>query len=204
MLRTRPSGANVNLLEPGFHKATARVDVVVRQLLFYLREADPVRHEFVGVNTNLVFASDSAEADYVNHVRNGFELLLQYPILKGLQFHQVVAWICAFEGIPVNLADRAVIGADLRLQSSRQADLGEALEHLLAVQIVTGLIVEDQHHTGQAEQGCGAQVIEVWDSVHYDLDRNRNLLLHLFRGPSGPLRDDLDVVVRNVRVGFDR
>ncbi len=33
-------------------------------------------------------------------------------------------------------------------------------------------------------------------------DRHGDLLLDLFRGDSGPLSDDLDVVIGDVRVGF--
>ena len=40
-------------------------------------------------------------------------------------------------------------------------------------------------------------------AVHHDLKRNRDLLLHLFGGDSRPLRDDLDVIVRDVGIGFD-
>ena len=65
-------------------------------------------------------------------------------------------------------------------------------------------IVEDQHHAGKTEERSGAQMFEVRDPVHHDLDRNGDLLFHLFGGPPGPLRDDLDVVVRDVRVRFDR
>ena len=42
------------------------------------------------------------------------------------------------------------------------------------------------------------------NAVHHDFERNRDLLLHLLGGDSRPLRDDLDVVVRDVGIGFDR
>ncbi len=42
------------------------------------------------------------------------------------------------------------------------------------------------------------------DAVHHDFKRDGDLLLDLFRGDSRPLRDDFDVVVRNVRIGFHR
>ena len=40
------------------------------------------------------------------------------------------------EGVPVDLADGAPVGADLRLQAGGEGDLGEALEDLLAVPVV--------------------------------------------------------------------
>ena len=40
--------------------------------------------------------------------------------------------------------------------------------------------------------------------VHHDFDRNRDLLLDLFGRAARPLRDHLDVVVRDVGIGFHR
>ena len=46
-------------------------------------------------------------------------------------------------------------------------------------------------------------MLHVRDAGHLDLDGDGDLLLNLFGGASGPLRDDLDVVVGDVGVGFD-
>ena len=106
--------------------------------------------------------------------------------------------------VPVNLPHRAVVGPDLRLQIRGQADLREALQNLLAVPVVDRLVVEDQHHAGEAEHRINAQVCEMRDAVDGDFDGDSDLLLHLFGGAAGPLRDDLDVVVGDVRIGFHR
>src|SRR6476660_9493408 len=42
------------------------------------------------------------------------------------------------------------------------------------------------------------------DARHLHFDWNRHLLFHFLAGPAWPLRDDLHIVIRNVRVGFDR
>ena len=44
----------------------------------------------------------------------------------------------------------------------------------------------------------------VGNAGHLDFEGDGDLLLDLFGGASGPLRDDLNVVVGNVRVSFDR
>ena len=44
---------------------------------------------------------------------------------------------------------------------------------------------------------------EVRQAVHHDLERNGDLLLHLFRRPARPLRDHLDIVIGDVRLGFN-
>ena len=43
----------------------------------------------------------------------------------------------------------------------------------------------------------------VRNAVHGDFERNGDLLLDLLGGDAGPLRDDLDVIVRHVGIGFD-
>ena len=45
---------------------------------------------------------------------------------------------------------------------------------------------------------------QVRKPVHLYLDRNRDLLLDFFRGPPGPLRNHLHVIVRDVRIGLYR
>lgn len=58
----------------------------------------------------------------------------------------------------IDLADRAVVGANLRLQA------GEAFENLLAIPVVLRLVVEDESEAGEAEDGDGAQMIEMRDA----------------------------------------
>jgi hypothetical protein len=47
-------------------------------------------------------------------------------------------------------------------------------------------------------------MFEMWNAVHYDLERDRDLLLDLLRRDSRPLRDDLNVVIGDVRIGLHR
>ncbi len=44
----------------------------------------------------------------------------------------------------------------------------------------------------------------VGDAGHLDFDGNGDLLLYFFGGTPGPLGDDLDIIVGDVGVGFDR
>ena len=45
---------------------------------------------------------------------------------------------------------------------------------------------------------------EVRETVHLNFDGDGDLLLDFFGGAAGPLRNDLDVVVGDIRIGFDR
>ena len=47
-------------------------------------------------------------------------------------------------------------------------------------------------------------MLHVGQPRHGNFERHRYLLLHFFRRAPGPLSDDLNVVVGNVRIGFDR
>ena len=46
-------------------------------------------------------------------------------------------------------------------------------------------------------------MLEMRDTRHLDFGRDRDLLLNVFRGMPRPLRDDVDVVVRDIGIGFD-
>src|SRR5215813_6951143 len=45
---------------------------------------------------------------------------------------------------------------------------------------------------------------DMWNAVHCNFERNGDLLLDLFCSDSGPLRDDFNVVVGNIRISLDR
>ena len=42
------------------------------------------------------------------------------------------------------------------------------------------------------------------NAVHHDFKGNGDLLFHFFGSASGPLRDDLNVIVGDVGIGFHR
>jgi hypothetical protein len=44
----------------------------------------------------------------------------------------------------------------------------------------------------------------MWNARHLNLKRYSDLLLHFFGRSTGPLRNDLDVVIGNVRVSLYR
>ena len=73
-----------------------------------------------------------------------------------------------------------------------------------AIPIVYGVVVENQHDAGEPDQRCGAQILQMRNARHHDLDRNRDLLLHFLGRPARPLRDDGDVVVGDIGVRLDR
>ena len=128
---------------------------------------------------------------------------LQQPVFERFLLHHVVGGIGALQRVPVDLADRAPVGAHLRNQVGGQVDLAEPLQHVLAIHVAGGVVVEDEHQAGEAGQRGRAQMGEVRNAGHLDLDRHRDLALDLLGAAARPLGDDLDVVVGDVGIGFD-
>jgi len=189
-------------LLPFLNEAAARIGVVGSQLLLDLADVQSVGDQFFGVYADLVFTRGPAKAGNVHDVRNRFELFLQGPVFDGFQFHQVVLRVGAAKRVPVNLAHGTPIRAHLRLEAIGQGDLREPFEDFFAIPIVAGFIVEDESNAGQTKKGERAQMREMRNAVHLNLDGNGDLLLDFFRGSAGPLGDDLRVIVSDVGVGF--
>ena len=176
---------------------------MLRELLLDLADDEAVGDELVGVDADLIFAGCAAEAGDIDDAGDGLELLFELPILEGLELHVVVGGVGGAEGVPVDLADGAPVGAHLGLQAGGEGDLSEAFEDLIAIVLVDGVVVEDHGDAGEAGERGGAQMGHVRDAGHLNLDRDGDLLLDLFGGAAGPLGDDLDVVVGDVGIGLD-
>ena len=152
---------HVDLLRALLDKAAAAVGVVAGDLLLDLADGKPVGDELFGVELDLVFLGRSAEARHIDHASDALEGLLQRPVFERLLFHHVVGGVGALERVPVDLPDGAPVGPHLRRKIGRQVDLAEPLQHVLAVDVAGGVVVEDQHQAGEAGQRGRAQMREV-------------------------------------------
>jgi hypothetical protein len=72
--------AEIELLEACFDKASARIRIVVRELLLHLGQAQSISNQLVGINANLIFAGGTAKAGNVNDIGNSLEVFLDHPI----------------------------------------------------------------------------------------------------------------------------
>ena len=184
-------------------EGAAGVDVIGPESGFDGRDVEAVGDEFVGVEGDLVLAGGAAEAGDVDNAGDCFELLLEGPVFNGFEGHRVVAGIGAFEGVPVDLADGAPVGADLRLEVVGQGDLGGALEDFFAVPVVAARVVKGELDGGDTGEGEGTERGGVGYAGYGAFEWNGDLLFDLLGGTSGPLDDDGDVVVGDVGVGLD-
>ena len=71
-------------------------------------------------------------------------MFADHPILERLQLRGVVQRVGARERVEIDLANRAEIGAQLRIQVRRQIDLLQFFQHLLAAEQIIRLLVENQ------------------------------------------------------------
>jgi hypothetical protein len=74
---------------------------------------------------------------------------------------------------------------------------------MLSIDIAGGVVIEDQHEAGDASERAGAEMGQVGNAGHLNLDWHGDLALNLFGTATWPLGDDLDVVVGNVGIGFN-
>ena len=106
------------------------------------------------------------------------------------------------QSIKIDLAYRAPVRTHLRIDPRGQGNLRKSFKYPLAVPSILFLIIEYQLQIGEPEQRKRSQMGYVRDSAHLNFERNGDLLLDLFRGDPRPLRDDLDIVVCHVGIGF--
>ncbi len=142
-VRHESDGADIDCLLPALDETPAGVDVVRGQRLLHLADAQTVLDEPIGIDEHLVLAGDPAKTHDIDDVRHRLELLLENPVFERFQLHEVVLRVGTRESVKVNLTNRAVIGPELRVHRGRERHLREALEDLLPIHQVVGLIVED-------------------------------------------------------------
>src|ERR1035441_2866471 len=152
---------------------------------------------------HLVLTRLATENGHRRNIRHRHQVLENYPVLQRLQVHDVVLRVRALQGIEVDLTGRTEVRTDLRIQTRRQTYQRELFQHLLPVLQIVGLVIEQDGNERKPCQRGRAQMGKVSDTIQLCLDWNRDLLFHLFRRASRPLRDDPNILVGHIGIGFD-
>ena len=173
------------------------------QRLFDLRERQSIRHQFAGIQLNLIFARRPAKGIHVDDVGNGLQLVHHDPVIQRLQFHHVVLRIGAGQRVEHDLAGGTVVGPDGRIHAAGQGHQLQAIEHFLPRIEGGDVVVVNDGDDRQAHQRHGTQMRQVRHAVEFHFQRNGDLLFDFFGGVPGPLRDDLRVGVGDVGIGLD-
>ena len=87
---------------------------------------------------------------------------------------------------------------------SGQRDVADALERLLAGEVVVRSVLEGEAHVGQPVQRHRSRHLQLRQSAHAVLDGHGDEPLDLFGGVARPLRDDLHHRRRDVRIRVHR
>ena len=181
--------------------AAAGVGIVGGHRVEDLLEREVVAAQPAGIDGDLVLLDPTAPRHHVGHARDLPELALQHPVLKGLHLDE--RHRLRFERVAVDLADRAGQRPQPRLGVGWQLGPGDPLEHLLAGPVVVGAVGEEDVDVGEAEVGHRAQKGDAGDAVQLFLELNGDEPLDFLGGAARPDRDDVDLDVGDVGIGFD-
>jgi hypothetical protein len=192
-----------------FDVGAAGVLVVVFEGGEYLVDGEAVGFQSFAVDVDLVLFDESTEAAHVGHALDAQQLSAHDPILDGAQFGGGVTFFVAGFGAQDILVDLAEAGGH-RGQFRRPEALGDVvLGHqqpfadLLARPVHVDLVVENDGDDRQAEPGKAADLFEAWDVAAGLFDGEGNQAFHVWRSEGGRDRDDLYLIVGDVRHRID-
>ena len=189
--------------------AATGVLVVAGQGLEHLADGDVERIEGIGVHGHLILLQIAAKAVNLYDAGNAGELALHYPVLDGAQLHGVVTLLVAggyVEGVLVDFAQTGGYGHHL---GGAQLSGYLACHGLnLFADELSGLqggyaLLEDHGDQRETEAAHRANLFDIHDVAHGNLDGEGDELLHLLRGQGRGDGDYLHLVVGDVGHGID-
>ena len=86
----------------------------------------------------------------------------------------------------------------------REVGIVKQVIHLLARGKIIHPVFENNVHYRKPEQRRGTDIRLIRDRIHRDLDRDGHELLHLLRTAAGPLRNDGNLRIGNIRESINR
>jgi hypothetical protein len=168
--------------------------------LHELRERDTARAQPEWIHLDVILLRLSAERHDVGDAGHLLELPDQDPVGGRLQLLDRVPAPAHVE--PVHLAD-GIPRRELRLETLRQLDELEAVDDLLASVLVTRPPLEVALHVSERVERLRAYVIEAGHAGEADLERYRDVALHLLRAPPRRLDDHLHERRHGVGIRLD-
>ncbi len=194
--------ADQELLLPAFHVAAACIGAALFQRLGELTQADAAVTQLIQVRLDLERAREAAEADHIGHARHGAQAALHRPFLHGAQLGR--RHVRAFQHIAVDLTHRRTHRLQFRCHPFRQLHPLQALQHLLAREVVIGLVVEGQDDHRQAELGMREHPHRMRNAGQGHFQRHRHFAFHLFGGAARVQRHHRHLGIGHIRKGLHR
>src|ERR1051325_268361 len=195
MRSARFESVTISRFEPG-------VGVAALDRLRKLSQGHLVVAQLREVRPHLVLLDQAAEADDVRDAGHEPQLARHHPVLVGAQLARRV--LVALDAVAVDLADRGRERRQLCLHAVWQVDLAQPLDDLLPGEIAVRPVVEGEDEKRKAELRVRKHAHRAGQPRQRDLQRHRDLLLHLLGGAPGVKRDHRDLRVGDVWEGLDR
>ena len=112
----------------------------------------------------------------------------------------------ALDRVPEHVADAGRIGTECRHDARRQrlANQVHALEHARAREVQIDVVLEDDVDHREAERRLRPHDADAGEPLQIDGERIGDLVLDFLRAVPGPVGEDDDLVVREIRNRVDR
>ncbi len=200
--RSKPMPRTRYCCAPCSDVAPAGVRVAAAERVGDLEQRHVVVAKLFQIGHDLVLLDQAAHRHDVGDAGRQLEIPRDGPVLYGAKIGR--AHPVAPQAIAIDLADRRGERRELRRDPVRQVGGLQALEHLLAREVVVHLVVEREHDIRQAELRVREHPHVVRQAGETQLDRDCDLFLDLLGGAPCVQRDDVDLDVGDVGERFDR
>ena len=181
-----------------------RADVVVAALHRgnHILERNVVGAQLHGIEIDLVLLHESADAGDFGHSGHGVELVLDEPVLDGMQRAAVVR---ALDRVPEDLAHAGCIRPHHRRDARGQKAAGKAepLQHAGARKVDVHRILEDHVDHREAECRGRANRAHMRQPLQVHGERIGDLVFDFLRTAALPVGEDDHLVLAQVGNGVD-
>jgi len=180
----------------------AHVDITLRNGIEQLERRDAITGQLMRVYAHFERFYLTAETDDIGHTGYRTQVTVDHPVLNGLQLPHIA--LIAVQRITVNLPRRTIDRLYFRGHTIREVGIVKQVIHLLARGKIIHPVFENNVHYRKPEQRRGTDIRLIRDRIHRDLDRDGHELLHLLRTAAGPLRNDGNLRIGNIRESINR
>ena len=188
-----------------FDIAAASVLVVLFERIKNIGDSQVQGWEHIGVYGNLILLHIAAETVYLHNTGYARELAFHNPVLYGAQFHGIILVLVGIvhpQYVLVYLSQPRRDRHKFRSAELRRYLASHGLNLFvdeLACLKGRYVLLEDHRHERQPEARHGANLHDVHDVAHGNLDRHGYELLHLLRSQCRRHGHNLYLIVGNVR-----
>ena len=195
------NAANRKLLRSLRHVAAARVRIAPPQRVQQRLKTQLVGPQLVPVGLYVVLFNEAAHRYHVGHTGHLAQSAFDHPVFQGAQFGGGFA--IALQAVAHDFTHGRGVGRDIRFHASGQVHAAQTFVDLLAHQIDFGFVVIGDDGERQTKLGVREQANRIGQSRQGHLDRQGDLLFHLFGGAAGVQGNHSDLGVGHIGEGFN-